>query len=364
MKPVLVLATDSPEPSGVGEHMLTLGEALKPRFDVVLALPSHDAGAALLRRAAGRELRIKAFDPHRLDLFEAWLKAINTRLLHIHAGIGWEGHGLARRGKATGLPVVRTEHLPYLVTSPVQQAEYRAMLLSVDRRIAVSQAVFDSHLGAGSGPLHVVHNGLALHPSRQPAAETRQALGLAPTDKVLLTVARFTPQKGHDCLVAAAPAVLQQHPNAKFVLVGSGPETENIEAAIRAGGLESNVLLLGQRDDVPDLLAASDLFVLPSQFEGLPLALLEAVAADLPVVATKIGGTVEALGKAHPFLVPAGDAQALAAAINTALADPAQAQAAAVAAKERFTGHFTAQRMADQTAAIYDILLSPRGASL
>ncbi|RYG23131.1 MAG: glycosyl transferase family 1, partial [Burkholderiales bacterium] len=138
MRPVLVLATDSRDPSGLGEHMLTLGSALSDQFDVVVAADAGD-GAALLSRAAGLGMRIKAFSLDALKPFKAWL-AGNTDLLHVHAGIGWEGQELVRIGKAAGLPVVRTEHLPYLLTSPVQQAEYGAMLLSVDRVITVSRA--------------------------------------------------------------------------------------------------------------------------------------------------------------------------------------------------------------------------------
>ena len=353
MKPLIVLATDSQEPSGLGEHMITLGEALTDRFAVVLAGPDGPSGMDFLGRAARRGLRIKAVDLDRLDLFTRWLASVGVALVHVHAGIGWEGHDLVRHGKAAGLPVVRTEHLPYLLTSTVQQAAYRAMLTSVDARIAVSQAVFDTHAGQGGGRQVVVRNGIAHRPAGSSSAETRAGLGLLADDTVLLTVARLTPQKGHDVLIAAAPAVLQHNPKAKFVLVGSGPEQANIEAAIAGLGLADKFVLPGHRDDIADLMAIADVFVLPSHFEGLPLALLEAMAASVPVVATTIGGTVEAIGIAHPFLVPPGDPGALAAAILQATAEPETARAATSAAASRHAEQFTAARMADQTAAVY-----------
>ncbi|MET3896339.1 glycosyltransferase involved in cell wall biosynthesis [Devosia sp. UYZn731] len=353
MSPLIVLATDSQDPSGLGEHMITLGEALSERFEIVLAGPNRALGMAFLGRAARRGLRIKAIDLDRLDLFTHWLRSSRASLLHVHAGIGWEGHDLVRHGKASALPVVRTEHLPYLLTSPVQQAAYRAMLQSVDARIAVSQAVFDTHAGQGGGRQTVVRNGIAHRPAAASAAELRATFGLLADDTIVLTVARFTPQKAHDVLVAAAPAVLQRNPKAKFLLVGSGPEQANIEAAIAKLGLADSFILPGHRDDIADMMAITDVFVLPSHFEGLPLAVLEAMAASVPVVATTIGGTIEAIGDAHPFLVPPGDAEALARAILRATAEPETARAATVAAAARHAEHFTAARMAAQTAEVY-----------
>lgn len=336
--------------------MLTLAAGLQPHCDVALTCPHQGEVGSLLYRAARLGLRVKTLDPDRPEETATWLERSGAALFHVHAGIGWEGHALARCGKAAGLPVVRTEHLPYLLTDPVQKAEYRAMLLCVDRRIAVSEAVFRSHADEGGGKLTLVRNGIG----HAPGQRMRLALGLAETDRVLLTVARLTRQKGHAVLLAAAPSVLARVPDAKFVLVGDGPEREAIEDQIRSAGLQQAARLLGTRHDVTDLLASADLFVLPSHFEGLPLALLEAMAAGVPVVASAIGGTVEALGCAHPHLVGPGDPAALADAIVDALADTAKTASAAKAGQARFAAEFTAARMTRETAAAYDALLNTR----
>jgi glycosyltransferase involved in cell wall biosynthesis len=118
-------------------------------------------------------------------------------------------------------------------------------------------------------------------------------------------------------------------------------------------------MLLGARDDVPDLLAAADLFVLPSHFEGLPLVVLEAMAAGLPVVATAIGGVIEAVGDDHPHLAARGDAAALAQTIKAALSDRHLTARAAEKARGRFAEMFGAERMGEQTARIYQDFLSP-----
>jgi len=357
----IVLATDSHEPSGVGEHMLILGAALAHDYDVVIAAPDHAAGRALLHRAAMAGLGVKTLDLAAPQAVRAWLASLGKALLHVHAGIGWEGHDLVRHGKAAGLAVVRTEHLPYLLTNPVQQAAYRAMLLSVDGRIAVSQAVYQSYKDQGSARLALVHNGVTHRAPTVARTQTRQALGLGGDDTLLLTVARLSPQKGHAVLIEAAGAVLERHPSARFVLVGTGPEQDTLSASIAQAGLEPHVIMLGQRTDVPNLLAAADLFVLPSLFEGLPLALLEAMAAKVPAIATTAGGSIEAIGRDHPFLAAPGDAVSLSEAIGAALDHPDVARAAADKAFSRHEEQFSAARMAADTATFYQSILHKQG---
>lgn len=360
MKPVIVLATDSLEPSGLGQHMIVLGRSLTHQYDVIVACQDNARGREFLGRAAEAGLRVKTFATDQLPAFRRWLKTSGAGVLHVHAGIGWEGHDLVRLGKAAGLAVIRTEHLPYLLTSPVQQAEYSAMLLSLDRAIAVSQGVADSYADRlHTARMTVIKNGI-VPPNTGNRQTVRAELGMSDNAPMLLTVARLTAQKDHASLLAAVPKVLQQHPDARFVFVGDGPEQSSIERRVLELGLAPAVTLLGHRSDLPDLLAAADLFVLPSVFEGLSLALLEAMAVGLPVVATAIQGTVEALGADHPFLVPAGYPEQLAFTICAALNDKAAASAAGAAGKTRFIHNFQADNMAMQTAALYsDLLTSP-----
>ncbi len=358
MKRRIILVTDSLEPSGMGENMLTLGTALADEFDVLVAASTSEHCAPFLLTAASRSLRIKSFAHDRPAELRRWLKAYAPDLVHVHAGIGWEGHGLVRTARAIGVPVIRTEHLPDLLTSVVQQAEYRAMLLSVDQRIAVSKGVADSYRNRGGGRMTVVLNGIAPRAPSLSRKDMRARLGISLDETLVITIARFTAQKGHEVLLAAVPSVLRARPKTKFALVGSGPEREAITSRVSSAGLEEDVLLLGPRTDVPDLLAAADLFVLPSLFEGLPLAVLEAMAARVPIVATAIGGVVEALGADHGHLVAPGDPEALAQAILGALADPDNTTRLAQAASRRFAERFVAQRMCEQTAQIYRALLT------
>ena len=351
----LCLATDSREPSGVGEHMLALATAFRDRFEVVLACPESPGGATLLARAARLGIGIKRL-AEEAEANRAWLARAAFDILHLHAGIGWEGHELARLGRAAGVPhLVRTEHLPDLITDPEQRREHAEGLTLVDRVICVSDAAaatFRNHIG-DTAKLRVVRNGHPTMAASRDRAAVRQELGVAPDAPVLLTVARSTPQKDHATLLEALPAVLARYGEAQLWLAGSGPLDTEIRAQAAALGLDGAVRFLGQRGDVPDLLGAADLFVLPSRFEGLPLAVLEAMAAGRAVVATAVGGTDEAvIDGVTGRLVPSGDPVALAYGIVATLA-PGCAARYGAAGRVRYAEAFTARRMADDTADVY-----------
>jgi len=171
----------------------------------------------------------------------------------------------------------------------------------------------------------------------------------------VVTLARLSPQKGIDTLVTAAGLV----PEAKFLVVGDGPERTALEAQAESLGISSRVSFLGHRRDVPALLASADVFALPSLFEGLPLSVLEAMAAAKPVVASRIGGTDEAVvDGVTGILVPPSDPAALAQAIRTVLADPQLAARMGGAGRARVHEAFTAQAMARGVEAVYDELLA------
>ncbi len=350
------LATDSREPSGVGEHMLVLAEELRAELDIVLACPPSRGGRDLLDRAAAAGLGVLLL-PDDPDEVTRWLRRHDVALLHVHAGIGWEGHDLAVRGRAAGVPtIMRTEHLPDVITDVEQRELHRAGCRLVDQVITVSDAVARSfHAGGGlDGKAVVIRNGLRGRPARRSRLDVRGALDLDPDAPVVLTVARMTAQKGHDTLIGAWPAVLASRPSARLVLAGDGPLRDSLRERAQALGVGQSILFLGYRDDVPDLLGAADVFALPSLFEGLPLAVLEAMAAGLPVVATATGGTDEAvLDGVSGLLVSPGNAPALAAALKVVLGTPARAVSLGEAGRRRFETLFTAAGMAADTLHLY-----------
>jgi glycosyltransferase involved in cell wall biosynthesis len=204
-----------------------------------------------------------------------------------------------------------------------------------------------------------VRNGIRVPesvPTAKPALRAELVRGRP--DYVVLTPARLHPQKGHATLLAAAARV----PDATFVLAGDGPLRAELEEKARELGLAGRCVFLGHRSDVADLLAAADLVVLPSLFEGLPVSVLEAMAARRPVVATAIGGTDEAIShELTGLLVAPSDAAALAAAIQRVQSDPALARRLAAAGRERVEREFSSVTTAREVMKVYDDVMSQAG---
>ena len=338
----VVLATDSGEPSGVGRMMLALATTLP---NARLLFPDHPAGIALVNAAKARGLIAAVVSDGSWDL--ALRGAV---LVNVHAGIGWEGHPLCEIARRAGAIVARTEHLPWLLTDPEQIESYSVGLSNIDAVITVSQASAQSWKPAiaemhANRPLVCIPNGIS------PDPRPRQA----PAGQVMLCVARLTPQKNHRTLIAAMARLHRTHPDARLILAGEGPEGAEIRRRIERYRIP--VEMVGQHDDVPSLMAAADVVILPSAFEGLPLVVLEAMAARCPIVATRIGGVTEALGDDHPWLVPPGNVRALAGAMADALDDPDARVRTAEYQARRFDTHFTASRMGDDTNRLFTSLL-------
>ncbi len=172
-------------------------------------------------------------------------------------------------------------------------------------------------------------------------------------DAILFTcVGRLEPQKNPMLLVQAFAAL--NNPRIHLIMLGEGSLREQLAAYIREHGLERRVHLLGKRNEVPECLAASDVFVLSSNWEGNPLAVMEAMAAGLPVVGTAVGGVPELVESGEQgILVPPGDCAAFTDAIQTLLNDPEKRTAMANAARARATAAFNVERMAQGYESIY-----------
>jgi glycosyltransferase involved in cell wall biosynthesis len=185
---------------------------------------------------------------------------------------------------------------------------------------------------------------------------------------MILVVASLNRHKGHAALLDALPAVLQRHPQVRLVLAGDGPEKQSLQSQAEQLGIQASVTLLGYRRDVPDLMRAADLLVLPSLAgEGLPVTLLDAMFAGVPIVATPIGGAPELLGPsdaAEPAgrLAPPGDSGALAHAILDALDRPEESILRAQRARLRAEQSFTPEHLVEGMLAVYWEVLQARDA--
>jgi len=208
--------------------------------------------------------------------------------------------------------------------------------------------------------VRTLRNGLDL--SRFPASteyqarrdSARAALGYAPADVVITVTARLHDKKGHTYLFQAVERLRPRYPQVRVLIVGDGPHRAALEAECQERGLTETVRFLGMRQDVPDVLAASDLFALPSLLEGLPVSVLEAMVMRCAVVATRVGGTAEIIEDGvHGLLVPPADVEALASALERLLTDGQLRAALIEAGYQHVLADFSFERMMQETEALY-----------
>jgi glycosyltransferase involved in cell wall biosynthesis len=215
-----------------------------------------------------------------------------------------------------------------------------------------SRRVYESFLARNSwaeGRCSVILNGARLAPPEadEERAKTRAALGIRPDQALIGCVGRLSQAKGQDVLLKAL--ALMPGPDATLLLVGRGEEAGRLKALAAALGLTDRVLLAGHRRDVPWLLAALDVYVQPSRFEGMPNALLEAMAAGCPIVASAVDGIEELISDGlHGWLVPPEDPLALARAVQAALEHPGEAEKRADAARRRAADEFSVETMVNR----------------
>jgi L-malate glycosyltransferase len=198
----------------------------------------------------------------------------------------------------------------------------------------------------------VIPNGIDL--SRFPAAGRRSR-------RVITTVANLRPGKGHEVLLGAVARLARTHPDLRLQVIGDGPLRRALDARSRALNIADRVVFLGHQDDIPRRLGESGVFVLPSFMEAFPNSVMEAMAAGLPVVATRVGGIPELVSDGRDgLLVPAGDEAALAAAIARVLDDPALADALGDAARAAIRARFSFERTVAAFERLYLDLLAAR----
>lgn len=251
--------------------------------------------------------------------------------------------------------------------------KYLYWLLSrkVDGFIAVSEEVrlaILRQLGPIDHKIYTITNGVDTKRYKEPAQKAAlcQALDLPAGSRLLVTVGRLTVQKGHQYLIEAATEIVAACPEAHFLFVGEGELRESLQRQVQEANLASHIHFLGNRRDVPALLAAAEMFVQPSLWEGLSIALLEAMAAAKPIVATTVSGANEVMTSGETgLLAPPGDSQALAGAIIRFLNDPTQAQAMGQAAHTRVVTCFSAQHQTQEHLILFrQLLVEPQAFSV
>ncbi len=230
----------------------------------------------------------------------------------------------------------------------------------VERHVCVSEAVARysrETAGLPARKLLVIPNGIDLARFTEVQPVTAAALGLPAGRRWMTYVGRLDAQKGLEWLVAQAPAWLAEHNQHDLLLVGEGPLRGELESAIHRHKLTERVHLVGWQEDVPGILAASDLLVLPSLWEGMPNVVLEAMALARPVLASDVEGVREVLGPdSEPQIAPPKDVQQWRTKLARLLADQALAEQLGARNRERVRQHFTLDAAVQAYAALFQSL--------
>ena len=318
---------------------------------------------------------------HSIDIASGFSLAAIRRLRRLLTGVDIlhvHGARAALFGRLAALSLGRRR--PRVIYSihgfaaPHYRPPRRQVLLAVERVLAratdlwicVSHAEREALLAAGVAEqrrVRVIWNGIDVerfaHSAPQPRA-ARLALGLAGDAFVVTTICRLFRPRDFPTLLGAFRQVREKLSHAHLLIVGDGPLRPQVEEAVVALHLEGAVHLLGMRRDVPEILRATDVLVLASKgWEGLPLTVLEAMASSVPVVASDVGGTREAIVDGETgFLFTPGDEAALAQLVLTLADDPLLAQQMGQRGLARVREHFTVQRMARETTTLYEQLSS------
>jgi glycosyltransferase involved in cell wall biosynthesis len=271
-------------------------------------------------------------------------------------------------------PVMFTEHGRFYPDLPNRKRMVfnRMFLRRIDRVVAVGESVkraLVNNEGIPAARIEVIYNGVRMDEYRADPADrlaVRAELGLAPSDRVAILVARLDYLKDHSTALRTAERVSRQIPGFRLLLAGEGPERPKIEAEIDKLGLADTVLMLGLRTDVRRLLTAADVFLLTSISEGIPVTLIEAMGAELPVVATAVGGVAEVVLPGQTgILASSGDDAALAAGLVRVFEDQDSARRMGVAGRLRAIDIFSEEEMHEGYAAAYgELLQSSRATSL
>lgn len=275
-------------------------------------------------------------------------------------------YAAASRRPWRNLPILFTEHGRFHPDRPNWKRILfnRALIRRRDHVVAVGNAVRRALIdneGIPQKRVEVIYNGIdatGFQDGTSLRAAVRREIGLANGDFVMVQVARLDPLKDHCTALRTVNRLVEDLPNIRLLLLGDGPQRELIERQIVESGLERHVKMLGMRRDVGRILSAADLFLLTSISEGIPLTLIEAMAASLPTVSTCVGGVSEVVVDGSTgSLVSAGDDQALANAVLRLACDATLRQRMGSLGQKRVCDSFSEQQNHQAYCALYNEML-------
>ena len=352
---------------GVEEHILTLLRGLDRRYFRLYLVCTPEVAIKLQPDLPG-DVELMP-----LCLMQPSLIASAFRLAQIirkhrvdilHSHLFYSSLFASPIGRLCRVPVIiETPHVRELWRRGLVKSHFVVDRLAgrfVDYYVAVSHAnarYLVQQKGLPPDKITVIHNGCDLRqfdPARSVPSDLKETLGFGASDPVLVVIGRLEPQKGHRVLLEALPLIRREFPQVRLVCVGEGTLRGNLERQVCSLESEVSVRFVGYQANVADWLALADVSVLPSFYEGLPLAAIESLAAGRPMVATAVDGTPEVVvdGKTG-FTVPPGDAMRLAQAICRLLSNQELRQVMGCAGREWVQERFSEERQIQRTGELY-----------
>ena len=340
------------------------------RFEYLVC--SITSGGDLIDRMSNAGSRVFLLGKRRRGDFTAVTKLANlirrekVDLLHLHNSPGMFWGTLAQIASATGVPIVRTEHNPYRPEAmpPLYRWLYPRFTKRASRVICVSERVRRSYADrfpSLAGTYMEIPNGIRMQDYERvpPRAECRAQFKLLPGAKLIGAVGRMVPVKNHKLLIEALFRVRQTVSDVHLAIIGEGELRESLAAYAADLGVSEYVSLVKETQKIDYFYGAIDIFCLSSDSEGMPLTVLEALAAGVPVVSTEVGGIPEVIesGKTG-YLVPKGSAEFLAKRIVELLQDPSKAAEFALAGRSMVRERFPAEKMIEAIETVYEEALA------
>jgi glycosyltransferase involved in cell wall biosynthesis len=320
-------------------------------------------------------------------------KGINVRSMSLPGRVSF-GYGFRLPGALIGLKRILAEERPEILHCFLFQANFMGRIaarcagvpvnissLRVEERERLSHVFFErisgfmvtaytavcenvrefgiQKMGIPGDRIVTIANGITPELYQSGARDMiRKEFGINKDTPLIGTIGRLHHQKGMDILLKAAAEARERLPQMRVMIVGEGPEGKSLKGLARELGISDSVIFTGIRRDIPDILAALDLFVLPSRWEGMPNVILEAMAAGRPVVAADTGGAQELVSHEETgLLVPAEDVNSLSEAVIRLLSNPPDLEKMAERARGRVKDQYSILRMVDQNQELYERLL-------
>lgn len=354
---------------GGATHVFDLITHPHPQMEQRVVIP-RDGGTIVNR------LRQNGYTVKELEIDKGWkwreffsliryIREYQPDIVHCHGMRAGLYGRLATKWVSRKIKIVLTVHGFHLFYHKSRMKKKLLFLLEkllrrlTDHVIAVSKSDWHHLLECGlvsKEKSQVILNGIQVTVKSSLSKEkARSVLNISDNQQpIIMTICRLHHQKGMIHLIQAIPYVLQQVPNARFVIIGDGPQREHLEEAAKETNINRSIQFMGNRSDASDLLPAADIFVLPSLWEGLPLCLLEAMRAEVPIVATDVDGNREVVDhEKSGLLVPPKNPEALAHAITTLLHSPSLQKNLAREAKIRLYTVFPLETMLQKTRHVY-----------